>query len=447
MEKYDVVIIGAGTSGAYLAKRMADKGHSVLVIEKNSKAKVGTKYDIFHIEEREFSRLNIPRPVKGDPAWAFEFEKNYNSDPLNLYPKLQINHIVGLHMHEYTLLMNEQAVSSGAKIIYSAQFLDFTYDENGKINGVTYKYRGSEKTVNARIVADCSGICAAGRTVLPADYGMETFSLTDEDMFYVILRYVSLKNAKDYLEGSTFWASYKSWIAPCADPKGAIIGIGACHSFDYAEEVYKEMVSTVPMPEYDLVKIEKGRTPYTRHPHTLVADNFIVSGDAGCLTKSVNGEGVTSSIYELTIAANTLDRALKLNKTGKEYLWEINKKYNETQGAEFAMLRALLVGVVNAADFNEFQYAFKSGIISDELLNAMTGAPLHPAVILKAAKAFIAGVCKKDIRVSTVKAAVGALKNAVEISSHYKNFPETPEGFEEWCNKANAIYERIGKIE
>ncbi|MBR5424066.1 MAG: FAD-dependent monooxygenase [Clostridia bacterium] len=446
MDRYDVVIIGAGSTGAYLAKHLALRGHSVLVIEKLPKTKVGTKYDIFHIEAREFERLGIPRPVRGDAAWAFEFEKNYNADPLTLYPKCQINHIVGLHMHEYTLLLNAEAEAAGAKLLYSCEFEDFLYDEQGKICGVTAKYRGREKQIEARLTADCSGMAAVGRTRLPADYGVENAPLTDEDMFYVILRYVTLADPKDYLEGSTFWAYYKSWIAPCADPHGAIIGIGACHSFDYAESVYAEMEKTVPLPPYTLEKTERGRTPYTRSPYSMVADGFFVSGDAGNLTKSVNGEGVTSSMVQVQLSVNTLDRALKLNKTTRDYMWEINKKYNASQGAEFAMLRALLVGVVNAAGFDEFQYAFESGIISDELLNAMNGAPVPAKTILTALKGFVCGVANKRLRVSTLKAAGRALKNAVEISSLYKKFPSAPAGYAAWAAKADAVYERIGKI-
>ena len=389
MDRYDVVIIGAGSTGAYLAKHLALRGHSVLVIEKLPKTKVGTKYDIFHIEAREFERLGIPRPVRGDAAWAFEFEKNYNADPLTLYPKCQINHIVGLHMHEYTLLLNAEAEAAGAKILYSCEFEDFLYDEQGKICGVTAKYRGREKQIEARLTADCSGMAAVGRTRLPADYGVENAPLTDEDMFYVILRYVTLADPKDYLEGSTF---------------------------------------------------------YTRSPYAMVADGFFVSGDAGSLTKSVNGEGVTSSMVHVQLSVNTLDRALKLNKTTRDYMWEINKKYNASQGAEFAMLRALLVGVVNAAGFDEFQYAFESGIISDELLNAMNGAPVPAKTILTALKGFVCGVANKRLRVSTLKAAGRALKNAVEISSLYKKFPSAPAGYAAWAAKADAVYERIGKI-
>ena len=446
MKSYDLIVIGAGTSGAYLAQRMARRGHRVLVLEQASKETVGTKYDIFHIEQREFSRLEIPRPKGGDAAWAFEFEKNYNADPLTKFPKCQMNPMVGLHMHAYTLLLDELAQHAGAEIRYGARFTDFLFDDGGKICGVKATENGEDTAYSARIVADCSGMAAAGRTKLPADYGVETAKLTDEDMFYVVLRYVTLNDPKDYLDGSTFWAYYKSWIAPCADPHGAIIGIGACHSFDYAEQVFAEMEQTVPLPDYTLDHIERGRTPYTRSPYSMVGDNFLVSGDAGNLTKSVNGEGVTSSMVQLQIATEVLDRALKLGDTSRRALWDINRKYNRTQGAEFAMLRALLVGVVNAANFDEFQYAFESGIISDELLNAMNGAPLPAARVFDAIKGFAGGVAKKRIRTSTVKAAFAALKNAVAISDHYKHFPETPEGFEQWCAKADALYQKIGKI-
>ena len=446
MDSFDLIVIGAGTTGAYLAEKMAKRGHDVLVIDKLPKTKIGTKYDIFHIEAREFDRLDIPRPAEGDRAWAFEFEKNYNADPLTKYPKCQINPIVGLHMHDYTLLLNARAEEAGAKLLYSCEFLDFLYDGAGKICGAKVKYRGREKTIAAKMVADCSGMAAVGRTRLPDGYGVDNKPLTDEDMFYVILKYVTLKRPEDYLEGSTFWAFYKAWIAPCADPHGAIIGIGACHSYEYAAQMMEEMEKTVPLPEYDLVRIEKGRTPYTRSPYSMVADGFIVCGDAGNFTKSVNGEGVTSSMVQIQAAADTLDSALRYNKTGREFLWEINRAYNTAQGAEFAMLRALLVGVVNAASFDEFQYAFESGIISDELLNAMNGASVPPQTILTALGGFLSGVAGKRIRLSTVKAAGAALKNAVEIFNHYQRFPYSEKDYDAWRAKADALYEKIGKI-
>ena len=69
MDTYDLIVIGAGTTGAYLAREMAKRGRSVLAVEKLPKTKVGTKYDIFHIERKEFATsisdniINILRKI------------------------------------------------------------------------------------------------------------------------------------------------------------------------------------------------------------------------------------------------------------------------------------------------------------------------------------------------------------------------------------------------
>lgn len=445
MKDYDVIIIGAGTSGAYLARKLAEREHRVLVIDKLQKSKVGCKYDIFHIEEKEFANFGIPRPVKGDPEWAFEFRKNYTADPKNEFPRLADNPVVGLHMHAYTVKMNEWAAEAGAKFTYGAAFTDFIY-ENGKIAGVKYVYRGKETEKTARVVVDCSGIPAVGRRKLPENYGVETFSLADDDMFYVILRYVKLKNEADYLDGSCGWPFFKSWIAPCQDPHGAIIGIGACHSYDYAEKIYNEMLQYIRLPEHELQYIEKGCTPYTRPPYATVADNFVVSGDAACLTKAMNGEGVTSSMVHLRLTALALDRALRLGNTSREALWEIDKKYNAGQGAEFAMMRAILTGVVNAATLEEFYFAFASGMVSDALIGGLNGGRLPLGEIAKSATAFAGGILTGKVSKNTLKAVVSTLRLALELMGQYKDFPASPAGFEAWREETDKLWKKVGKM-
>lgn len=49
MKNYDIIIVGAATAGSYFARRMAERGASVLVLDSKTEEKVGTKYDIFHI--------------------------------------------------------------------------------------------------------------------------------------------------------------------------------------------------------------------------------------------------------------------------------------------------------------------------------------------------------------------------------------------------------------
>ena len=182
-------------------------------------------------------------------------------------------------------------------------------------------------------------------------------------MFYVVLKYVKFKDPDFvYNTSSTGCPFYKSWLAPQADPNGGILGIGACHSYKHAETILEEVIEKIPLPEYTITRTEKGRTPYTRPPYSFVTDNFIVSGDAGCLTKPNNGEGVTSSMVQMEIAAEVLDEALRENNLSAEKLWKINKLYNTQQGADFASTRALLTKVVKAKKDEFFGFYIDSNL-------------------------------------------------------------------------------------
>ena len=450
MNKYDVAVIGGATSGSFFAQRMAERGYKVKVIEKNTKETVGSKYDIVHLGRKEFDRFGLPRPVEGDKEWAFEFETNYTAAPSGKYPIKTFDPMVGLHLHEYTLLMNKWAMESGAEFEYGAAFRDFIYDAE-KISGLTYTANGEEKEILAKCVVDCSGIESVARRKLPDDCLVEKFEITPEDMFYVVLKYVKFKDP-DYIynESSTGWPFYKSWLAPQADPNGGILGIGACHSYKHAETILEEVIEKIPLPEYTITRTEKGRTPYTRPPYSFVTDNFIVSGDAGCLTKPNNGEGISSSMVQMEIASEVLDEALRENDLSVAKLWKINKLYNDTQGADFSSTRALLTKIV-AAKRDEFEFFFEKGHgVLQAFLDGAADGPeikIEAGTLLSAAGKLLAGIGSGKVSGATLKSAVGGFVLGDKLKKHYLAFPETPDGYHEWASKADKLWAKVGKMQ
>ncbi len=450
LQQYDIAIIGGATSGSFFAKLMAEKGHKVKVIEKSSVEKVGCKYDIVHIGRKEFERFSIPRPVEGDKEWAFEFETNYTAAPSGKYPIKTFDPMVGLHMHEYTLLMNKWAIDAGAEIEYSACFEDFVY-ENDKIAGITYTNNNGKQQLYAKCVVDCSGIPSVARRKLPEDSAIETFEITPEDMFYVVLKYVKFKDPDFiYNTSSTGWPFYKSWLAPQADPNGGILGIGACNSYEQAESILEDVIKNIELPEYTITHTEKGKTPYTRPPYSFVSDNFIVAGDAGCLTKPNNGEGITSSMVQMEIAAGVLDEAIKANDFSCEFLWKINKIYNEKQGADFASTRALLTKVVKAKQ-GEFEFFFEKG--HDFLQAFLDGAADGPEIkislgqLLPAVSKILGGILIGKVSLSTLKEAVGGFTLGNKLKKHYLNFPSSPKDYKDWTIKADKLWAKVGKMQ
>lgn len=449
MENYDVLIIGAATSGSFFAKKMAEKGYSVKVIEKLSPETLGKRLDIFHVLKRDFTTFGIPEVKEGDKEWAFEFTESLTISPYNNYPKMTMDTVVGMHMAEYILLMNRWAEKSGAVFEYSAEFTDFIIKDKS-IVGIKYNTPDGQKEAYGKVVVDCSGTTSAARCKLPKACCVENFSLSPEDMFYVVLRYVTFSDKKNYLNGSRGWPYYKTWIAPNGDKKGGIIGIGACHSYDYAEEVYKKFEKEIPLPPHTVDRFERGTTPYTRPPYSFVGNSFIVTGDAACLTKPNNGEGVTSSMVHMVVAAEVLDEALKQNNTNKENLWKINTEYNKRQGADFVSTRAILTKAVGAPR-DEFEYFFKKDIIFSEkfLDNASNGPEIKISLadICHIGGGIIFGLLSGKICVKTLKLLISGLSLGGKLKKHYLNFPESPDGYEEWVKKADTLWAQVGKMQ
>ena len=110
--------------------------------------------------------------------------------------------------------------------------------------------------------------------------------LSEDEQFYVTLRYINWKNKEELLEEKdNGWTYYKTWIAPAPEGSDAVFGIGQPLSYEKGEEVLKDFLNTVQIPEYDIVKFERGSTPYRRSPFSMVADGILILGDAACLTK------------------------------------------------------------------------------------------------------------------------------------------------------------------
>ena len=448
MKNYDVVIVGASTAGSYFARRMAEKGFSVLLLDKDSRDKLSPAYDIFHMGKDEMKQFGLPEVKEGDGIYEFTFEDSAICSVYGNHPKPSKLAVVGMHKHKYCVLMNDWAAQAGAELVYEATFKNLTYNENGKINGVVYEKDGEEITVSCRLVADCSGIPAVVRRSLPDDYGIEKFELTPKDIFYVTLRYIDFeeKRTERYLR-SDFWLYFKSWLAPSGG-SDALIGIGACGGFDVAEKVYGLFEKTVKLPAHKVVRIEKGRTPYHRAPYSFVSDGFIAMGDAACLTKPNCGEGCTSALALSDIA---VDVASKVMVNGayptREALWSINKRYNNTQGKEFASLMALLGSIIrHSAKANEF--LFKNDVIfSRKLLSSMgNGIELSVGDYVKTLIFIIIGLVTGNVKPAELKAVIDAIVTSGKLTAHYEKYPETPVGYEAWAKEAELLWAKTGKV-
>jgi len=448
VKDYDVVVAGGSFAGSYFARKIAEKGFRVLVLEKDKRETISPDYDIFHLDRADIERFGLPAPREGDGVWAFEFRQSRVFSAFGRHPKPSRPDVIGLHKRAYIQRLNDWAAEAGAEILYEAAFEDFVYDSGGKICGVAYNAGGERAEVRCRLAADCTGIPAAARTKLPANYGVETFALTAEDVFFVTLRYIRFTEALPPLLCSDSWVFYKVWLAPSGEENGAILGIGANFGYEYAEKMLGLFSRNVKLPPYEVKKIERGRTPYRRPPYSFVGDGFLALGDAACLTKPNNGEGCAAAMVLSEIAAEEAAGAMRGGAyPSRQALWGVNKRYIDAQGARFASLLALLAGVIrHSAKANE--YFFRHDIVFSRKLfsGAPDGMRLTARDYLKTLVFALAGVAAGKTRPAEVGAIVKAALAGGKIAAHYAKFPASPDGFDAWKEEADRLWARAGSM-
>ncbi|MDD4303806.1 MAG: tryptophan 7-halogenase, partial [Bacilli bacterium] len=357
----------------------------------------------------------------------------YSKSALDNYLKKSFLKVAVMHLPLFIKRLRKTALTNGVTFRFGVSYDHLLYDEQKRIKGIATK--GGEEIL-ARLVVDASGIPSVVRRSINNPF-IEDFEIGPRDKFYVLLKYVELLDPKDKVELSTSWPYYKGWIAPQHSANGAIVGVGANLSYDYARKCMAKFERNIPLPNYKLQYEELGCTPYRRPPFSFVTDGFLVIGDAACLTKPMNGEGITSAWVQCTPAAEVVAQALRDGKyPTKEALWKINTLYQRGEGAEFANLRATLIGAVDMSP-KDNDYMFKESIVfksdDEEVKGSVTGK-------------LIKGVLTGQFSLKALRSLMKSSSCGQKLEKHYKNYPDNPKDYPAWKKKADQLWSKAGTM-
>jgi len=442
---FDIIVVGAGPAGLYFSWKMAEKGFSILIIEKRKE--IGHNIDSFHFDSEKFKEFSIPEPEKDSAEFVAIKELSINLSPYGNYPKIVTYPYHVLRLPFYLKRLAEYAKKAGVQFQFDTKYTGPKLKNNKLIGIYTETSKGKQLEFFAKLVVDASGINAAVRISLPDDYGVETFSVQSDELFYVILYYIKWLGEESIADEG--WTFYKTWIAP--SPEGdAILGIGQPLSFENGERVLKKFLEIIHIPEYEVVKEERGSTPYRRPPYSLVADNFLCIGDSACLTKPFNGEGITSTLKTVQIALEVVEKTLKSNDLSTSALWGINVRYFKDQGAKFAGMLAQIPAAANTS-MKEMEYLFKKDVIfsAEDFTTMNRSFELHIPTkkLIRIALILMWGVLTGKFSINNLRALLNAMEISGSIRNHYENYPDTPELFVQWQKRAEILWSKVPKMQ
>ena len=444
MEKFDVVVVGAGTGGCLAAKTTAEAGLKVCLIERKRKEEIGEKICGDAMGEHHLKNLNLEKPQNGELEKRIEGIRIYSPDLETVFTIAHedfVGYLLNRRLFGQWLLKN--ALDEGAILLDSTQCLE-PMIAKGFVTGVSVKNLKTGKNIQLRgkVVLDASGFLAVIRRKLPKQMGIEN-EVANED---VEACYREIRQLRQEVENTKYCEIYfnqnvtpggYAWIFPKSGAK-VNVGLGICMrgKFPNPKNQFYKHILTKPMFEGSLLLNCGAWYDPTRKPlDNMVGNGIAIIGDAACLVNPIHGGGIGPSMLSGYLAGKTIIEALEKGDVSQKSLWPYNRKYMEMYGTKQAGLDVFRMLLLTSRD-EDLSYGMKYKLLTEEdVLKAGLGEDFR-LNITETAKRVFRGLGRLRF-LNKLRLTANLIK---QVQAHYRNYPETPENFEGWRIKTEALF-------
>ncbi len=448
MKKFDVVVVGAGTAGCLAAKTTTEAGLKVCLIERKRREEIGEKICGDALGEHHLKNLGLEKPQSGELEKRIEGIKIYSPDLETVFT-IKDEDFVGylLNRRLFGQWLLKKALDAGAVLLESTHCLEPIF-EKGFVAGVLAKNSktGENVQLRSKVVVDASGFLAVVRRKLPKEMGIEN-AVANEDVEACYREIRQLKQETGNTNYCELYLNQKvtpggyTWIFPKSGAK-VNAGLGVCMrgKFPNPKNQFYKHILTKPLFEGSLLLTGGAWYDPTRRPlNNMVGNGVAILGDAACLVNPIHGGGIGPSMLSGHLAGKTIVEALEQDDVSQKSLWPYNCRFMEMYGAKQAGLDVFRMLLLSSRD-EDLSYGMKYEIITEEdILKAGLGEIPH-LKITETAKRVAKGL--KRIRfLNKLRLTVNMMRR---VKAHYKNYPESHEGFEVWRMRTEALFKEAG---
>ncbi len=437
MEKYDAIVVGAGTAGCLAAKTIAEKGLSVALMEKKTRAEIGEKICGDALGDHHLKTLGLDMPTGGEFEAKIDGIKIYSPDENTIFTiadKDFVGHILNRHLFGQWLL--KKATDAGAQLMDSTNFRN-PIIENGAVVGVSAKNMKSSAVneFRGKVIVDATGYFGMVRKQLPAELGIDReIDNADVEACYREIRQLKQETndtryCEIYLNQQASPGGYV-WIFPKGGAK-VNVGIGAImRPTGYPnpkEQMYRVALNKPMFEGSSLITGGAWFDPVRRPIDNMVGNGVMLVGDAASLVNPIHGGGIGPSMLSGYFAGQQIAEALSKGEPTKEALWGYNKRYIDTYGKKQGTLDIFKIFLLSCSD-EDLNYGMNQKLMTeDDVLKAGMGDDFH-LNITETAKRVFRGIRKVGF-LNKLHTTVSMMKT---LGAHYNTYPGTPQGFEEW---------------
>jgi len=444
MEKFDVIVVGAGTAGCLTAKTAAKAGLKVCLIDRKRSEDIGEKVCGDAIGKHHLDAVSLAYPKGEELHNRVEGVKIYSPDMETVF-EVKRERLYGfiLNRRLFGQRLLHDAVDSGTTLLDSTIATDPIL-QDGFVKGIVAKNlkTGKKTQQQSRVVVDASGFTAVLRRKLPPEIGIDP-KVNNEDVEACYREIRSLARAdvnsefcEIYLDQTVSPGGYY-WIFPEGE-KRVNVGLGVAMTRGFPNprnQLYREVLSQPMFKGSAPIKGGAWYVPTRRPLDCMTGNGIVVVGDSACQVNPIHGGGMGPSMISGKLAGETIAEALEKDDVSREGLWEYNVKYMRVYGAKQAgqdIFRLFLLQSVTNDDIN---YGLKYRVITEEdVFKVSMGENLHLNVTEKTQR-----VLRGMGKLSLLRRLRDTANLLNKMKTLYLNYPASPEGFEEWRKKTREL--------
>jgi len=383
---YDIIVVGAGPAGSMAARFAAEKGVSVLMLEKDRDVGYPVRCG------EAISKAGVEEFITPDDKWISATISKFSlTSPDNTEVIIEFGdagYVLERRLFDYELA--KTAAKAGAEILTRAYVNGLIY-ENNKVAGVKYEFRGEQKEVRAKIVIAADGVeSRVGRWA-----GLKTFTdfRSMECCVQITASNININpNTLYFYFGENVAPGGYFWIFPKQNNSANIgLGVGGMVGKKKSAMSFLNDFMGKNYPDAPVLTSIAGGVPSAPTLDKITAPGIMLVGDAARQVNPLSGGGIASGMIGGSIAGRIAAEAVKLNNNDLIHSYE--KEWHNRLGKRHEIFNRIKEGIYNFDDakFNKIAHSFASVPENKRTLGSLFRTALfnHPSLLVDIAKVFI----------------------------------------------------------
>jgi len=362
-DRYDVLVIGAGPAGSIAAKTAAEKGLSVLLIEKRQEIGdpvrcaegVSKKYLKKHVE---IDKKWICADLKGARIYAPDGTKIEMAEEI---AGGEVGYVLERKIFDRALA--EKASKAGAEVWVKTRAIGLIIEDDF-VKGARLMQLGKEYDVHAGIVIGSDGVESKVGRWAGIDTSLKPIDIETCVQYLVVGVDINQEYCEFYIGNDIAPGGY-IWIFPKGEGK-ANVGIGILGSkmgkFKPRPVDYLNHFLEKKFPHAKVVEMIFGGVPVSGSIEKTSTNGLILIGDAARQSDPITGGGILNAMDVGEIAGEAAFAAISAGDVSQGKLEEVyEKRWRSTTGhaIDLSLIVKNCFINLNDSDLNSLAFSLK----------------------------------------------------------------------------------------